>query len=454
MLPTSASASTTSGSVVAVSEPPAERAGVKGRGCLTSDSPVSFRYDGRSAVVRTVAHRSGRESTTTEVLLGEPTGDAHADFDLAWLNAGRWDRSEIGDSATVRIADLFCGAGGLTLGVCEAIRALGARASVGLAADLEPSVERAYRANFDPCVFVSDPLESRLDGDPSLAEMLNGQSPLTEAEIRFRKEVGEIDLVVGGPPCQGHSNLNNLTRRDDPKNLLYGRMARFARVFRPKHLIIENVLGVAHDRGRVMQRTRSALARLGYQTDVAIVRAEHIGVAQTRHRRFMVASRMVRPDLSEWEEVHRVAEPRSVDWALSGLPEGTGLLDARTRLAERTRARIRWLFENDAFELPDRLRPDCHRLKSHTYTAVYGRIRGDGPAPTITTGFTVMGQGRFIHPHRERPLTPREGARLQFFPSWFSFGESAAMTKKELVRLIGNAVPPKMAFVLATELLR
>jgi DNA (cytosine-5)-methyltransferase 1 len=298
-----------------------------------------------------------------------------------------------------------------------------------------------------------------LNGDPELVLGTSRgkqrlQNPLTKEEKRLRDRVGEIDIVVGGPPCQGHSNLNNHTRRNDPKNSLYGRMARFARVFEPKHLIIENVHGARHDQGGIMDRTRAALELLGYRTDTAILHGEIVGVPQTRHRIFLVASLEKQPDITLWEQRHRVA-PRSFDWSQVGLlPTVNSMLDVVTEAKGITKERIDWLFERKKYDLPDSMRPPCHRDKEHSYGAVYGRIHPNRPAPTMTTGFTVMGQGRFVHPHKPRTLTPREGARLQFFPSWFSFGEVSGMTRKELVSLIGNAVPPKMAYVLALELFR
>ena len=420
-----------------------------------NSTPVRYALSGDGRVAyRRVVRSDGRAHTTQQGVDVPPTGRPEDDFDLAWLNAVRQPPYRAERAESLRLADLFCGAGGLTLGVLEAGRAAGIRVEPVLGVDIDPAVERAYRANFQPASFVRSPVEQFLDGDPALRRRAEGGGPLTTAELDLKSRVGKIDLVVGGPPCQGHSDLNNHTRRDDPKNLLYGRMARFARVFRPRHLIIENVHGAAHDRGGIMDKTREALHALGYETDTGIVRGELIGVPQTRHRILMVASLDRVPDVGGWTQIHAVNPPRSFDWALTGIERDGGPLDLPTRLAPRTARRIEWLFANDAHDLPNEHRPKCHQNGDHTYKAVYGRIHGARPAPTITTGFTVMGQGRFVHPYERRTLTPREGARLQFFPSWFSFGEDAPMTRKELVSLVGNAVPPKMAYVLALELIR
>jgi DNA (cytosine-5)-methyltransferase 1 len=119
--------------------------------------------------------------------------------------------------------------------------------------------------------------------------------------------------------------------------------------------------------------------------------------------------------------------------------------------SETNKLRIDYLFDHDLHELPDHVRPDCHRLKKHSYNSVYGRMRWDEVAPTITTGFGSTGQGRFVHPLRRRTLTPHEAARIQFIPDFFDFGNSQ---RRQLQEMIGNAVPPKLSFMLALELLR
>lgn len=77
-------------------------------------------------------------------------------------------------------------------------------------------------------------------------------------------------------------------------------------------------------------------------------------------------------------------------------------------------------FENNLFELPNSERPDCHRLKPHSYKSVYGRMYWDRPAPTITRGFGSTGQGRFVHSLLKRTITPHEAARIQFFPDFLT----------------------------------
>jgi DNA (cytosine-5)-methyltransferase 1 len=137
--------------------------------------------------------------------------------------------------------------------------------------------------------------------------------------------------------------------------------------------------------------------------------------------------------------------PRTVRWAIGDLhrARSDGAFDQASVPTAVNRRRIDFLFDRGVYELPDRERPACHAPGGHTYKAVYGRLRWDNPGPTITTGFGCMGQGRFVHPAARRTLTPHEAARLQFFPDFFEFGERG---RGDYQQLIGNAVPPKLAY--------
>jgi DNA (cytosine-5)-methyltransferase 1 len=335
----------------------------------------------------------------------------------------------------------------MSLGVDEAARALNLSVDHVAAVDTDEEALSTYVRNFRPRLATSCSVEELVDG--------NLGSALSNAERRMQENLGHLDLVVGGPPCQGHSNLNNHTRRHDPKNALFLRMARFAEVTEPSHVVIENVPGVRHDKGGVFDRTVRALMRLGYAVDAHKMQAEAFGVPQRRHRTVIVASRLApigEGFLRKLSRAYRTGE-RSVGWACSDLLElkSDHPIDACTEQSEASRGRIDWLFDNDEYDLPDSMRPDCHRTKRHSYKSVYGRLYWDKPAWTITTGFPVMGQGRFLHPLQRRSITAHEAARLQFFPDFFDFGTT---NRKGYARQIGNAVPSKLAYVIALELLR
>jgi DNA (cytosine-5)-methyltransferase 1 len=227
-------------------------------------------------------------------------------------------------------------------------------------------------------------------------------------------------------------------------------MARFAELLKPDHIIIENVLGVRYDSGNVFDTTWKYLEKLGYRVDGGILRAEAIGVPQSRPRVIMLASKKVEVSVSALSKCYATA-PRDFAWACGDLDvDRESPFDRPSTPTPVTQQRIDYLFDNDLYELPNHMRPACHREK-HTYPSVYGRIRANKPAPTITTGFMTMGQGRYVHPHERRTLTPHEGARIQCFPDWVEFG---TQSRQAYLTLIGNAVPPKLAYVLALDLLR
>jgi DNA (cytosine-5)-methyltransferase 1 len=353
------------------------------------------------------------------------------------------------------LCDLFSGCGGISVGVDEGARSLGMDVEHVLAWDIMDEARLAYSENFNPQMVRGDPIEEVINGNLGEA--------VTEAEASFMEEIGDLDMVVGGPPCQGHSDLNNHSRRDDPKNDLYLRMTRFIEIFRPKVAIIENVITVRRSRSRVTQITNEFLESIGYQVQQGVIRAIDLGVAQDRRRHFTVALRdtEVPPGIFESK---RVSKPRTVLWPLKGLgkvdPES--VFNSPSTHQIQNVERIAWLFGKDwtdeeknneefnfgtkqkpfAYNLINPRRPKCHQ-NGHNYPAVYGRMFPDKPAPTMTCGFGSTGQGRFVHPDYPRTMTPHEVARLQSFPDFFVFSDS--IKRRAMHMLIGNAVPPAIS---------
>lgn len=393
-------------------------------------------------VARHVRKRDGSLATTT-LRASHQEDDLSSSFDRAWLRQEE-STGNIGHAETYRLVDLFAGGGGLTLGVVEAGKALGLSIEPVLAVDTDERALGVYGENFPSAALVSESIDSLLDSDLG--------SPLSPNEEQLRESLGRVDIVVGGPPCQGHSSLNNHTRFSDSRNRLYAKMARFAEVVGPTHIIIENVPGVVQDTSGVVDQTREALKQMGYHLSTSVMRGEAIGIAQTRHRFFTLASREVQPDLPRFLDLMK-REARPLSWAIDDLVgvEADTVYDTSSVHSEENQRRIQFLFENGLHDLPDSERPDCHRLKNHSYLAVYGRLYWDRPAPTITRGFAYTGRGRFVHPLEPRTLTPHEAARVQFFPDFYSFGNAS---RSILQNIIGNAVPPKMGYVAALELLR
>jgi DNA (cytosine-5)-methyltransferase 1 len=417
-----------------------------------------FRVDEVTGVItRVVTPRDlEAEPVTTEIGTWDrtvPLDDLRAVADLAFLQ--RKTPPAPSGGPEVRTVDLFSGCGAMSLGVAEACRAVGRRFVPVGGFDVNQRVLDVYARNFGTpaptATDLSEVLSSDLDAEP------------TSRELELLEQLGRVDFAVAGPPCQGHSNLNNRTRRDDPKNALYFLVARFAKLFRPRWILIENVISVLHDKGDVVHRTQVALEELGYETSDGIVDLWSIGVAQTRRRHIMVArlrnadetSGRVLPYLDELV-VPYATRPRAVRWAIEDLLNVTqdSFMDRHRTPDDITKARIEYLFEYGLFELPKSQRPESHKGEhGDSYKAVYGRMRWEDPAPTMTSGFLTMGQGRFVHPKRRRTITPHEAARIQFIPDFFDFSPLGD-NRGALTEAIGNAVPPKLSYVLALELLR
>ena len=126
----------------------------------------------------------------------------------------------------------------------------------------------------------------------------------------------------------------------------------------------------------------------------------------------------------------------------------------RPEYTEAIRERMDWLFDNDQHDLALAERPDCHQGGT-SYGAVYGRMHSDRPAPTITTGFTTPGRGRFVHPTERRTLTAAEAARLQGFPDGYVFrpDPNRRPTRAQLAKWIGDAVTAPLGYAAALSAL-
>ena len=346
------------------------------------------------------------------------------------------------------IADLFAGCGGLSLGIQRAARDLGYSLDVRLAVDSDEVATEVYRVSFENARIECKPIEEMFDGE-------SDSSP-TDTESALRSEVGQLDILLGGPPCQGHSNLNNHSRRDDDRNGLYLYMARAAEVLRPSAIIIENVPTVTRDVRESVRKTVDRLEEVGYKSEQTVVDLWKLGVPQKRRRHVTIAtlhdSIDVQAIIDDLKEPICQHLPRSVGWAIGDLKgvERSRMFDTPSTPSADNQKRMKWLFDNEKDDLPNDHRPPCHQSE-HSYTAMYGRMSWDAPAQTVTTGFNSMGQGRYVHPRDRRVITPHEAARLQMLPDYVNFG--SVRTRKHLSTLIGNAVPPPLTFELGKRLI-
>lgn len=357
----------------------------------------------------------------------------------------------------LRTVDAFCGCGGLTLAASQAAIAVGRRLEAVAAIDVDDGGLEVHQHNFKTKHALHASASSLVDFHVS------GSGPKArfsyEPELIdpvLAAEVGKIDLFLAGPPCQGHSNLNNKTRREDPRNLLYLTAVALAVGLKARMVLIENVPEVVNDRSEVVAAGKALLAGNGYEfVDGEPLVAHEMGWAQTRKRYFVVASRSA--PAGDFLTLKSVAsglkrEPMCLGWAIGDLmldprdPVPTGVMDTVPALSEENRSRIDWLFKHDEYDLPDKERPDCHK-DGHSYKSVYGRMFWGKPAQTITTGFLTPGRGRYIHPARPRVITPHEAARIQGFPDSFKFvvnGHDPA--RNAITKWIGDAVPPVLGY--------
>ena len=348
------------------------------------------------------------------------------------------------------IADLFSGCGGLSLGVQRAAHESKFSLDIKLALDSDRTAMDVYRDLFPTATTICEPIEDILDGE------MNSSVSATESELA--EKVGQLDFMLGGPPCQGHSNLNNHSRHDNPRNGLYLRMARAAEVLRPSAIIIENVPTVTYDVQNAAQRTIECLESLEYSVGAGVVDLSKVGVPQKRRRHIIIALKEAEADADAQELVDGLESPicehvpRTVRWAIGDLEDdpNADTFDTASTPYAVNQSRIDWLFDNDEDNLPNELRPPCHR-SDHSYTAMYGRMDWDVPAQTVTTGFNCMGQGRYVHPSRRRVITPHEAARLQTLPHFVNF--RAVPARKHLAKLIGNTVPPLLSYTIGKSVI-
>lgn len=351
------------------------------------------------------------------------------------------------DAKKLRCVDLFCGAGGFALGASLAARGADHRARFERIVDADGRALKVHARSLDVGRIVNAGVSSLVD--------YQIRRRTSAARFAYAPEIvdpvlviePDIDLLVAGPPCQGHSNLNNHTRRADPRNDLFICTVAAAVALRAKVVIIENVRTVTASHGDVVGMARELFEASGYIVAEDIVRADKLGWPQTRERYFMTAVRedVMCTGLPDIE----TREPKSVLWAIADLMELSETrepFDTAPVPNAENRRRIDWLFENDEYNLDNAERPDCHKAGT-TYTAVYGRMFKDRPAPTITTGIGTPGQGRFIHPLLSRLITPHEAARIQGFPDGYGFVDcDSKATRKDLAKWIGDAVPSPMGF--------
>lgn len=373
----------------------------------------------------------------------------------------------------IHVIDLFSGAGGLSYGFEQA------GCIIDLAVEKDSWAVETYKAN-------------------------HRNTNILEADINtldddfFAPYKGRIDIVMGGPPCQGFSiAASNRRKMDDVRNVLYKQYLRVVKVVEPKVVLIENVKEIINyklpDGTKIVDDIKRFFDELGYSYDYKILNCRNYGVPQDRRRFFFVAAKGNRHIDLEKMMQEFITDEISFFKAMSDLPvvrpkqypEDSVLVyedaphnEYQCRMrnnatalcnhipmqhTDKTIEKFEFLQKNSGGDLPEDLRPrvrgDLETISTSTYSQNHRIIDGNKVSPTITASF----YSSFIHPTQPRNITVREAARMQSFPDTFVFkGKKTTLSKKLLAKKgifeelhldqfnqVGNAVPPVMAQHLA-----
>jgi len=272
--------------------------------------------------------------------------------------------------------------------------------------------------------------------------------------IQEIQQFPKAEVVAGGPPCQGFSNLGDRVPKD-PRNQLWRHYFRCVEQVRPKIFVLENVppLLVSAE----YQEMIRVAGELGYKVEGRILNAADYGVPQTRRRAIVIGSRIGKPTFPEpthadprkgalldpsiqpWRTVrdaigHVPLEPTGKNWHIGRNPTPMSI----QRYKCIPPGGNRW-------DLPSQLMPECWKRKTKGGTDLFGRLWWDRPSVTIRTEFYKPEKGRYLHPVANRPITHHEAALLQSFPEDFEF----CGRKINVGIQIGNAVPPLLALAIA-----
>lgn len=334
---------------------------------------------------------------------------------------------------SVGCVDLFCGVGGLSHGL------LRSDIEVKAGIDVDPACEFPYEQNNQPAKFLNLDVE-KLDGS-TIAKLFDGSA---------------IRLLAGCAPCQPFSTYSQgRNTTSDRKWHLLKAFGRLVREVQPELVTMENVPQLPdHEVFNVFLK-----AFRGYHVWSGVVNCAQYGIPQRRRRLVLLASKLGPIELIA--PTHETS-PVTVADAIADLPrlqagqaDGRDPLHVAAGLSELNLRRIRQSSPGGTWREWDKsLVAKCHRRATgKTYPGVYGRMKWEEPAPTMTTLCYGFGNGRFGHPEQDRAISLREAALFQTFPKSYKFVRPGQRVEfRSVGRLIGNAVPVRLGEVIGISI--
>ena len=343
-----------------------------------------------------------------------------------------------------RILDLFCGAGGFSLGFDK-----NPHFKTLLALDFEPAAIETFKQNFKDAKAICGDITDK---------------HTKEQIINLAREL-KINMIIGGPPCQGFSLKGKNLGLNDPRNFLFLEYLELVKELQPKVFVIENVKNLLSSaNGYFKNEIIARIKKLGYQVNCDILNAKDYGVPQNRQRAFFLASK--NKILEFPKKFYSFVSVKDAISDLAYLESGEGQITSQYKNQPQSQYQkmLRGEFlqyhkaSNHSKIALEKLKMiPCESGKEHLpkelhgkqkFETTWGRLKWNEPSPTIDTRFDTPSNGTNSHPFLNRAITPREAARIQSFDDNFIFCGS----KTQVCKQIGNAVPPLLAKALADEI--
>jgi DNA (cytosine-5)-methyltransferase 1 len=342
----------------------------------------------------------------------------------------------------LKAVDFFCGAGGMSYGLQSA----GIDVLAGIDNDVD--CRKTYTSNVLGAKFIKHDV-----------------STLSPKELgrRLGLRRNDPDLVFAGcSPCQFWSKIRTDKRKSERTAFLLKQFRKFIRHFNPGFVVVENVAGLHSRRGEsILSDFLKFLSESGYAWSDGVVNASSYGVPQNRMRYLLIATRLRDSvELPTPSKANGMAVASFIGVAngfnriAAGEVDRSDLLHRAASLSADNLKRISVTPKSggcrSAWKDNKQLQIAAYKDRDEIFRDVYGRMYWDRPAPTITTRFNSLSNGRFGHPDEDRAISLREGATLQTFPKTFQF---FASNQASIARQIGNAVPPALAKRIGEHLL-